>query len=120
MQIQNNTNIPSQINFGAKVSTVKVLEAATLKLTESESVADLKPIIDTFWDKLFKAAGNRGYRYYLKVIADKITAKYPEIKNAVDEINTYAQSHPRATKGDFRYIQKTIVDRLGSVVDIEV
>ena len=75
MQIQNNTNIPSQINFGAKVSTVKVLEAATLKLTESESVADLKPIIDTFWDKPFKAAGNRGYRYYLKVIADNLEEK---------------------------------------------
>lgn len=120
MQIHNNSNTTPSINFGAKVSTVKVLEAATLKLTESESVADLKPIIDTFWDKPFKAAGNRGYRYYLKVIADKITAKYPEIKKSVDEINTYAQSHPRATKGDFRYIQKTIVDRLGSVVDIEV
>ena len=120
MQINNNLNTAPVINFGAKVPTVKVLEAATLRLTESESVADLKPIIDTFWDKPFKAAGNRGYRYYLKNIADKITAKYPEIKHAVDEINTYAQSHPMATKSDFRYIQKIIVDRLGSVVDIEV
>lgn len=120
MQVYNNSNITPSINFGAKVPTVKVLESATLKLTESESVADLKPIIDTFWDKPFKAAGNRGYRYYLKAIADKITAKYPEIKSAVDEINIFAQTHPRATKADFKYIQKPLIDKLGAVVDIEI
>lgn len=43
MEIQNN------ISFGTKFRTVNILETTTQKCIESESVADLKPVIDALW-----------------------------------------------------------------------
>lgn len=59
-------------SFGTKFDTIKILEASSSKIIESESISDLKPVIDTFWDKPFKGAGNKGYRYYLQEISSRI------------------------------------------------
>lgn len=58
MEIQNN------VSFGTKFRTVNVLETTTLRCIESDSVADLKPVIDNLWPKKIKSTGWRGYRYF--------------------------------------------------------
>ena len=104
----------------------KILKISDNYLRRQLKIHNLKTKIDhrrkypkrTIEEKEIDKYGKLGLTHKEKL---QITyKKYPEIKNAVDEINTYALSHTKATKGDFRYIQKTIVDRLGSVVDIEV
>lgn len=49
MEIQNN------VSFGTKFRTVNILETTTLRCIESDSVADLKPVIDNLWPKKLKA-----------------------------------------------------------------
>jgi len=116
MEIRNNTNL----SFGTRVKTVNVLEAATLKCIESESVADLRPFIDTFWHTKIKATGHRGYRYFLKEIAGKITAKYPEIKVAADEITAHSNKYPYLPKKELQQFVKPIINTLGETIDITI
>lgn len=113
MQISN-----SSPSFGKKVDTIKVLETASLKMIQSETVSDLKPVIDNFWGKPLKAAGSRGYRYYLKIIGGKIMEKYPEISNAIKEISDFSNKNPKAAKQDLKNFTQHIVEKLGSEIDI--
>lgn len=117
MEIKNSI---APISFGTKVRTAKILEACTLKYTESDSIADLRPIIDTFWHKPLKAAGNRGYRYYIKDIAEKIMQKYPEIKQASEDILRFAASNPEAKRPQMREFVKPIIQKLGEEIDISI
>lgn len=112
-----NTYNPS---FGTKFNTVKILEASTLKYIESEGIHELKPVIDTFWGTPFKAAGNRGYRYYLQEISKKITEKYPEIKEASRAILNFAKENPQAKKQALQEFVKPFIEKLGKEVDITI
>jgi len=116
MEINNRTNLA----FGTRVKTVNVLEAAASRCIESDTVSNLRPFIDTFWHTKIKAAGNRGYRYFLKEIAAKITAKYPEIKDAADRILSYLENNPSVSKSDLREFVKPIVEDLGETIDITI
>lgn len=107
-------------SFGTKFNTVKILEAGTLKFIESDGIIELKPVIDTFWDKPFKAAGNRGYRYYLQEISSKIYKKYPEIKESADAILEFTKTNPSAKKQDLQEFVKPIVSKLGEEIDITI
>lgn len=108
-------SVPS---FGAKADTIKVLETVTLKMIQSDSVSDLKPIVDTFWEKPMKAVGNRGYRYYLRNIGDKILNKYPEIAEAAGNISNFLKSNPN--KQQLREFVEPIVEKLGKTIDITI
>ena len=116
MEIRNNTNLA----FGTNVRTAKILEACTFKYIESEGISDLRPLIDEFWHTPLKAAGNRGYRYYIKNIADKIQAKYPEIKQASDEILEFVKQNPYAKKTEIKTFVDPIIKKLGEEIDITI
>lgn len=111
MQITNTS--PS---FGIKTDTVKILETTTLKMIQSETVTDLKPIVDTFWKTPLKAAGNRGYRYYLQHIGKEITDKYPEIADATENILQFLKNNP--SKQKLQEFVEPIVEKLGKTIDI--
>ena len=113
MQITN-----TKLSFGTKFSTVEVLELTTLRRINSESISAQKKFIDEFWDKPFKAAGNRGYRYYMQIIGEKIKNKYPEIAKASKDIEDYTEHNPKATKNDLKEFVKPITDKLGNEIDI--
>ncbi len=113
MQITNST--PS---FGTKVDTIKVLETATLKMIQSESVSDLKPMIDTFWKTPMRFVGNRGYRYYLERIGKQITDKYPQIADAAKSIIEFAKNN--SDKQKLREYVEPIVEKLGKIIDINI
>lgn len=107
-------------SFGTKFNTVKILEASTLKCIESEGIQELKPLIDTFWDKPFKAASNRGYRYYLQEISKKIMKNYPDIEKATNEIKEYVQKNPTANRKNLQNFVEPIVKKLGQEIDINI
>ena len=118
MQINRIEN--TQPGFGAKVDTIRVLEAATFKSITRETVSDMKPLIDALWPTKLKGTGNRGYRYYLKIIGDKIVEKYPKVSDAAFEILDYTDKNPMATKKDLQEFVKTIVKELGETMDITI
>lgn len=107
-------------SFGTKFNTVKILEAGTLKYIESDGIHELRPVIDTFWDKPFKAAGNRGYKYYLQEISSKIFKKYPAIKESADAILEFTTNNPKAKKQELQEFVKPIIEKLGKEVDINI
>ena len=100
-------------SFGIKYDTVKILETSTLKCIKSEGIHELRPVIDTFWDKPFKAAGSRGYKYYLQEIGRKITEKYPAIAEATNAILEFINKNPKAKKTDLQEFVQPIIDKLG-------
>lgn len=112
MEIQNN------ISFGAKFKTVNILETTTLRCIESDSVADLKPVIDNLWPEKFKATGSKGYKYYLQAIGNKIMDKYPEVAQATEKLKTYIANNPNAKKIDLQQHSKPIIKELGKEIDI--
>lgn len=113
--MQINKTSPS---FGINLNTVKVLEATTLKNIEAESISDLRPVIDALWPVKLKGAGNRGYRYYLQEIGNKINDKYPEIANASLEILEFSRKNPKAKRPELQKFVEPIVKKLGETIDI--
>lgn len=118
MQINKLQN--TQPAFGAKVSTIRVLEAATFKQITRESVSDMKPLIDALWPVKLKAVGNRGYRYYMKSIGDKVLEKYPDIADAAYEILEFTDKNPNATKIELQEFVKPMIAKLGETIDITI
>lgn len=112
MEIQNN------VSFGTKFRTVNILETTTLRCIESDSVADLKPVIDNLWPKKIKSTGWRGYRYFLSEIGKQITDKYPEIAEATENMKNFITHNPNAKKIDLQQHSKSIIKTLGDEIDI--
>ena len=77
----------SSPNFNAKLNTAEVLETTSQKIFYSDGTNGLKKVIFALNDKPFKATGAKGYRYYAKILGDKIMNKYPQIKEATDNIH---------------------------------
>lgn len=112
MEIKNN------ISFGAKFRTVNILETTTLRCIESESVADLKPIINGLWPVKIKATGSKGYKYFLQNIGEKILNKYPEIANATNSLKNYIANNPLARKVELQQQAKQLIKQIGEEIDI--
>lgn len=112
MEIKNN------ISFGAKFRTVNILETTTLRCIESESVADLKPVINGLWPEKIKATGSKGYKYFLQNIGEKILNKYPEIANATNSLKNYIANNPLARKVELQQQAKQLIKQIGEEIDI--
>ena len=112
MEIQNN------VSFGAKFKTINILETTTLRCIESESVADLRPVVENLWPTKIKATGRQGYRYFLTEIGKKIVSKYPEIGDATEKMKNFIANNPNAKKIDLQQHSKSIIKDLGNEIDI--
>ena len=66
----------STINFKAKLDTNAVLETTTLKIFHYNGTEGWKQVITALNDRPSKGIGSRGYRYYAKIIGEKIIDKY--------------------------------------------
>ena len=112
-----NNNCPA-LNFGVKLKTTSVLETTSLKIFASEGTNGYKEVILALYDKPFKAAGSRGYRYYAEIIGKKIIDKYPQIKKATENIHQILKTEPNINKKDLNLRIQPIVDELGHEIDI--
>ena len=109
----------SDINFGTKLPTVNVLETTCLRTMKSETITDLKPVIDAFGRMNGKkATGHVGYRYYLEQIGRDIVQKYPQIAEATADIKSFMANNPKASKGEIYEYSKQYIDKLGETIDI--
>ena len=113
MQINNSTP-----TFCAKFRTINILETTVNRTMESETISNLRPVILELWDKPFKATGNRGYRYFLGAIGERIISKYPNIAEATAKIKTYMANNPNAAKKDINNYAQSLIKELGEEIDI--
>lgn len=117
MKIQNNYN--NNVNFGVKLDTNKVLEAASGRILLSDGIAGFKDVIYSLTDKPIKGIGSRGYRYYAMKFGEKIIAKYPEIAEANKKVAALLEKYPSAAKEHgFRQELQPIIEELGQEIDI--
>lgn len=117
MKIQNSYINP---NFKAKLDTASVLEVTSLKIFKNEGINGFKYVIEKLEPINKKAIGWRGYAFYAKQLREKIINKYPEIKEATDEILEITEKFPNIKKQRLQERIQPIIERLGETVDIEI
>lgn len=115
-------NTPERIYFGKKFDTVKVLEVTTQRVIGNDGLNGLKEMLSALYDNKGKpvGVGNRGYKYYAKLLGEQITKKYPDIKIATDEINNILEKEPYIKKENLQKKIQPILDKIGSTVDITI
>ena len=108
----------NNINFGHKLKTVNVLEVTTQKIIQSSGLEGPKKVILTLYDKPFKGTGHRGFKYMAENIGAKITAKYPEINEATNQIKNILKQNPDIKKQQLNELVKPIIEKIGENIDI--
>ena len=107
-------------NFNAKLNTAEVLETTSQKIFYSDGTNGLKKVIFALNDKPFKATGAKGYRYYAKILGDKIMNKYPQIKEATDNIHKITAEYPYLTKKELNAKIQPMIEKIGKEIDIVI
>ncbi len=107
-------------NFGVKLKTVEILEAATSTVIKSENVSGLKNIINTLSEKPLKATGHKGYRFYAMRYAEKICEKYPEIANLAMLVKNLKKANPSMKKEELYSKIEPYIKNLGEEIDIKI
>lgn len=108
----------STINFKAKLDTNAVLETTTLKIFHFNGTEGWKQVITALNGRPSKGIGSRGYRYYAKIIGEKIIDKYPKIKEATEKIHKLTANNPELKKAELNEKIKPIVEEIGREIDI--
>ena len=109
-----NTNI----SFGQKYPTIKVLEITSQKILDSEGVLGYMTTLRQIKPDIPKYPGHLGFRYYACLAGKDIMDKYPEIKKASEEINNIAAESPLLNSVALGEKVQPIIDRFGKEVDI--
>lgn len=117
MKIKPATNSP---NFGVKLNTGSVLEVTSMKIFQNEGIKGFKEVTEALNPVPIKFVGNRGYRYYAKIIGEKIIKKYPEIAQATAQIREIAKNNPYFTKAELNQKIQPIIEKLGQEIDINL
>ncbi len=108
----------NSILFCAKFETGKVLEVTTQKIFYSKGLKGPTEVIKTLNGK--HPVGNRGYKYMACKIGEKITSKYPKIKEATDEIKKIFDNNPEMSREQMAQKLKPVLDRFDKEIDITI
>ena len=110
----------SNINFGAKLKTIGVLESTTGRVIGNNGIEGLRSVILAF-PEIYgkrKAPGHQGFRFHAMEIGKLITAKYPGIATATESINNIINTKPNINKFELQKEIKPILESLGEELDI--
>lgn len=110
----------SNINFGAKLKTISVLESTTGRIIGDNGIEGLRSVILAFPKEYGnkKAPGHKGFRFHAKEIGKKIEEKYPQIASASNRIRSIIDKNPTINKFELRKEIQPILDELGERLDI--
>ena len=117
MQIRNYEN---KINFGIKLRTVEILEAATGTVIQSENVAGIKNIVNAFQTKPMKATGCRGYKYYAQQYANIICDKNPKLSKLAEVVRNLKSENPYIKKSEIYAKIEPELRQLGELIDVSL
>lgn len=110
----------TNISFGAKYPTARVLEITTRKIFDSTGVSGYIETLKQIHGNVPKYTGHQGYRKYAIEIGDKIIAKYPKIAQATSDIIEIAEKNNSPFAKDLEIMVKPILDKFEKEIDIVI
>lgn len=110
----------SNLNFGAKLPTIAVLESTTGRVIGNDGINGIRSVILAFPEKYGnkKAPGHKGFRFHAMEIGKLIKEKYPEIATATERINAIVNNNPKINKFELQKEIAPILENLGKELDI--
>ena len=110
----------TNISFGEKYPTAKILEITTRKIFEPDGVTGYIETLKKVHGNVPRYTGHQGYRRYAEEVSEKILAKYPKIAQATQDILEIADSHRSPFAKDLRVKVQPILDRFAKEIDIVI
>ncbi len=110
----------TNINFGQKYPTGRILEVTTRKIFEPDGVMGYIETIKQLHGNVPKYLGNQGYKKYAEEVGAKIIAKYPKIAKATEDILEIAKTNRSPFARDLKEKIQPILDRFGKNVNIVI
>ncbi len=110
----------TNISFGEKYPTGRILEITTRKIFEPDGVTGYIETLKKVHGNVPKYTGHQGYRRYAEEISEKILAKYPEIEKATADILEIAQKSGTLKSKDLKVKVQPVLDRFGKEIDIVI
>ena len=121
MCFTNSMNIENtNISFGTKYPTGKILEITTRKIFEPDGVMGYIDTLKQLHGNVPKYTGHLGYKKYAEEVSEKILAKYPKIAKATEDIINIAEKNNSPFARDLKVLVQPVLDRFGKTVDIVI
>ena len=117
----NSMNIQkTNISFGEKYPTGRILEITTRKIFEPDGVTGYIETLKKVHGNVPRYTGHLGYRKYAEEVGEKILAKYPKIAQATEDIIKIAENNNSPFGKDLKILVQPVLDRFGKTVDIVI
>lgn len=110
----------TNISFGEKYPTAKILEITTRKIFEPDGVTGYIETLKKVHGNVPRYTGHQGYRRYAEEVSEKILAKYPKIAQATKDILEIADSHRSPFAKDLKVKVQPVLDRFEKEIDIVI
>lgn len=121
LHFNNNMKIQkTDINFGQKYPTGRILEITTRKIFEPDGVSGYIETLKQVHGNVPRYTGHQGYRRYAEEAGNRIIAKYPEIAQATKEITEIAEQNKNVLTKDLKRLVQPVLDRFEKEIDIVI
>ena len=110
----------TNLTFGTKYPTGKILEVTTRKIFEPDGVMGYIDTLKKLHGNIPRYTGPLGYKKYAEEVSQKIIAKYPKIAQATEDILKIAENNKSPFARDLKILVQPILDRFGKNVDIVI
>ena len=110
----------TNISFGEKYPTAKVLEITTKKIFDPDGVTGYIETLKKMHGNVPRYTGHQGYRKYADEVSEKILAKYPKLAQATKDILDIANRCRSPFAKDLNVMVQPVLDRFGKEIDIVI
>lgn len=110
----------TNISFGEKYPTGRILEITTRKIFEPDGVTGYIETLKKVHGNVPKYTGHQGYRRYAEEVSEKILAKYPEIAKATSDILEIAEKNRNLLSKDLKIKVRPVLERFEKEIDIVI
>ena len=110
----------TNISFGEKYPTAKVLEVTTRKIFDADGVMGYIETLKKLHGNVPRYTGHLGYKKYAEEVSEKILAKYPKIRQATEDILEIARLNRSPFAKDLSIKVQPVLDRFEKEIDIVI
>lgn len=110
----------TNISFGEKYPTGRILEITTRKIFEPDGVTGYIETLKKVHGSVPRYTGHQGYRRYAEQVSEKILAKYPDIAQATNDILEITDNDSSLFSKELKIIIQPILDRFEKEIDIVI
>ena len=110
----------TNVSFGEKYPTGRILEITTRKIFEPDGVTGYIETLKKVHGNVPRYTGHQGYRRYAEEVSEKIFAKYPEIAQASKDILQIAENNGNLLSKELKVKVQPVLDRFGKEIDIVI